>query len=88
MGHLFCIRRQHHASLADGISFVCQKLMKKCCWIIRKSKYPTQHGENFKVHLLALNSSYSEYTLKLFLLQAENIYSEDPEGAADSEVQA
>lgn len=32
-----------------------------------------------------LGSSYSE----LFLLQAENIYNdEDPEGAADSEVQA
>lgn len=36
-----------------------------------------------------MNISYSEYTVDVFLLQAENIYNdEDPEGAADSEIQA
>ncbi len=59
------------------------------CEIIKNSNCQTQHGENCEVHLLSLNTSYNESTFELFLVQAENIYNdEDPEGAADSEVQA
>lgn len=65
-----------------------QRLMKLCA-NMKSSKCPTQHGENFEVRLFPLHTSYSEYTSELFLLQAENIYNdEDPDGAADSEVQA
>lgn len=57
--------------------------------ITNTNTYRTQHGYHFKVHLLTLNTSYSQCTFESFLLKAENIYNdEDPEGAADSEVQA
>lgn len=65
---------------------VCQRF-RKLCRIYRISN--TGQQKTFELYLLTMNISYSEYTVDVFLLQAENIYNdEDPEGAADSEIQA